>query len=112
MSLRRIHLERLEGRRVVDSAGEKVGRIEEVHARREGDECLIEEYVLGKEGLLERLSVVGTVFGFGKKKGLCVPWKQMDLSDPHRPKLRCTRAELERMQEAGNAKEEMRNSNR
>jgi sporulation protein YlmC with PRC-barrel domain len=98
MSRRRIHLEKLEGRRVVDSAGKKVGRIEEVHAERVGEECLIEEYVLGEEGLMERLSVLKIFFSSKKKKGKHVPWKQMDLSDPRHPKLRCTSEELDRMQ--------------
>ncbi len=98
MSKRKIHLEQLEGRQVVDSAGKKVGRIEEVHARRQGEEYLIEEYVLGQEGFLERLSVVRSFFGVRKKKGKHVPWQQMDLSDPQHPKLRCTREELERTQ--------------
>ena len=91
MSGKRIHLEKLVGRKVVDSAGKKVGRIEEVIATREG---LIEEYVLGKEGLWERLGIVGLslIFLGRKKKGKHVPWEKMDLAEL---RLKCTREELD-----------------
>jgi len=73
-------LERLLGKVVVDSAGKKVGRIEEVIATREG---LIEEYVLGSEGLWERLGITGLslIFLGRKKKGCHVPWEKMDLTE-------------------------------
>jgi sporulation protein YlmC with PRC-barrel domain len=92
MSEQRIHLERVVGRKVVDSVGKKVGRLEEVIAGRDG---LIHEYVLGKEGLLERLGVVGLslIFLGRKKKGKQVPWEKMDLE---RLRLKCTVEELEK----------------
>src|SRR6266550_1187350 len=78
MKAQRIHLERLVGKVVVDSVGKKVGRLEEIIARRDG---AIEEYMLGREGLRERLGVVGlSLILLGRKrKERHVPWAQMDL---------------------------------
>jgi sporulation protein YlmC with PRC-barrel domain len=90
MSARRIHLERLLGRVVVDSIGKKVGRIEEIIATTEG---LIEEYVLGREGLWERMGVVGLslIFLGRKRKGCHVPWEKMDLGGL---RLKCRQEDL------------------
>jgi hypothetical protein len=79
------------GRIVVDSAGKKVGRLEEIIAATDG---LILEYVLGREGLLERLGVVGLslIFLGRKKKGTHIPWQKMDLT---RLTLTCRAEELE-----------------
>jgi sporulation protein YlmC with PRC-barrel domain len=105
MPTRRVRLHRLLNRDVVDSAGRRVGRVEEVRATVRDGECFVEEYVLGREGLVERLSVpefsfaVLSFLGAGRPAGgRRVPWHQMDLSDPRRPRLRCTLAELKTMQ--------------
>ncbi len=86
----RLHLEKLEGKVVTDSAGKKAGRLEEVICDREGN---IQEYVLGKEGLWERLGIAGLslIFLGRKKKGKHVPWEKMDLPQL---KLKCTVEEL------------------
>ena len=83
--------EKIEGKVVRDSAGRKVGRLEEVIADREGR---IQEYVLGKQGLWERLGVVGMslIFLGRKRKGKHIPWDRMDLREL---KLTCTLEELE-----------------
>ena len=105
MPTRRIRLHKLLSHDVVDTAGRRAGRIEEVRATVRGGECLVEEYILGREGLIERLSVpeLATAFlsflGAGKPAGgQRVPWHQMDLSDPDRPRLRCTIDQLKSMQ--------------
>jgi hypothetical protein len=105
MARQYLHAELLLGRKVRDSTGASAGRIEEFIARRRGDECVVEQYVLGREGLRERLSVAGlsmTFLGFlgayGHKGARHVPWDQVDLSDPKRPQLKCTLAELDAMQ--------------
>ena len=87
----RLHLEKLEGKVVTDSAGKKAGRLEEVICDREGR---IVEYVLGKEGLAERLGIVGLsgIFLGRKKKGKRVPWEKMDLKEM---RLNCTAEEVE-----------------
>jgi sporulation protein YlmC with PRC-barrel domain len=92
MNSRRIHLEGLLGRVVLDSAGKKAGRLEEVIAGRDG---AIEEYVLGREGLWERLGIAGIslIFvGRNPQKSRRVPWEKMDLREM---RLRCRVEELE-----------------
>src|SRR5690348_10769056 len=105
MKERRVRLQDLLGRSVHDSNSQRVGRIEEIEAEQSADGCHATIFVLGETGLLERLSVgtFGRLFGpaRGEKrdaKAQRVPWEQMDLSDPRRPKLRCTKAELEELQ--------------
>ena len=106
MRERRLHLELLLGHEVLDVDGRSAGRIEELIARRDGDRCLIHAYVLGREGLAERMSVAGLsslLVGFlGARRhapeGHRVPWNRMDLSDPDHPRLTCTLSELEAMQ--------------
>lgn len=92
---RRIRIHKLLNRQVLDPGGKPAGRIEELRARVEGGECVIEEYVLGREGLMERLSVselsLVALGALGARRGAAghrVPWDQLDLSDPHRPRLR------------------------
>lgn len=103
---RRIHLERLLGKKVYDRNGHKAGRIEEVRARVSADGCIVEAYLLGRAGLVARLSIPAltqTLLGFAGAKGIRtsreVPWNQMDLTNPRRPKLRCTVEELNGNQE-------------
>src|SRR4051812_49410080 len=111
MAKRRIHLERLMGHQVLDSQGEAAGRIEELIARRDGTSCVVRAYVLGREGLAERLSVAGVSSLFVGLLGARrhaprsrrVPWDQMDLTDPQRPRLRCTVRDLDAMQPSSGA---------
>jgi hypothetical protein len=57
---------------------------------------VVEEFLLGRGGLLERLSVADLSLVplrlLGARHagdGLRISWQQMDLSDPARPRLRC-----------------------
>jgi hypothetical protein len=96
-----VRLECLVGRRVVDAEGRSAGRIEEVIARREGQALVVTEYRLGVYALLHRLA--GGSFGrallgvlpFTRPTIYRVPWHEMDLSDPERPRIRCARDALE-----------------
>jgi hypothetical protein len=92
---RRIRVHKLLSRQVLDAGGRPVGRIEELRARVREGECVVEEYVLGREGLMERLSVselslvaLGALGAWRGFAGHRVAWEQMDLSDPQRPRLR------------------------
>jgi sporulation protein YlmC with PRC-barrel domain len=97
-----VKLELLLGRRVVDANGERVGRIEEVLADRDGDELLVTQYLVGRYGLFERLSIfhigMGLLRHLGSRAGSAhphrIPWDKMDLSDADHPRLTCAINEL------------------
>jgi len=100
-----IHLERLLNKKVRDSTGRKAGRIEEVRARVSEQGCVVEAYLLGRAGLLSRLSIPDVTLlllnfagTYGNRTDTTVPWDQMDLTDPRHPKLKCTLEELKAMQ--------------
>jgi sporulation protein YlmC with PRC-barrel domain len=101
MGTRNINVELLLDKEVKDSEGRSAGRIEEIRARREGEEIAVEAYHLGPEALLERLAApvmrlsLMRALGFHRHSlSLRVPWDQLDLSDPEKPVLRCPREEL------------------
>lgn len=88
--MKTIHVELLLGKPVRDPAGAKVGRIFAIHAQVEGEDCVIREYELGADALMARLGIPS------RREPLRVPWDQLDLGDPERPRLRCTVDELGR----------------
>lgn len=97
-----LHLELLLGRYVVDTAGERVGRIEEVRAEKQADEWVITEYLVGLAAIAERFSAQRLVTQFlswfrqpHHRAGYCIPWDKLDLSDPEHPRLTCTIKELQ-----------------
>ncbi|HSS51227.1 MAG TPA: hypothetical protein VLX28_19980 [Thermoanaerobaculia bacterium] len=95
MKSAKVHLELLLGREVHDSEGKRVGRLLSVTAERDGDECVVREFLLGPAALLHRLGITTLhIVGFKRKKPLAVPWDQLDLSDPKKPRLRCRADEL------------------
>jgi sporulation protein YlmC with PRC-barrel domain len=96
-----IHVELLLGTKVVDAAGESVGRIEEFHVRRGEKSCHVDAYLIGASALIERLSawtLVRPIKRLLRSRKLLtiyeVPWREMDLSDPYHPKLRITKRDL------------------
>lgn len=100
------HLELLLGRCVHDATGKRVGLIEEIRAEQDGDDWVIQEYLLGATAILERFSAwslgVGILRMLGARKmhvGYRVPWNQLDLSDVDHPRLRCTIEALEELRE-------------
>lgn len=103
MATQRVHVERLIGTRVRDPEGRPVGRIEEIKAEVcDGGECRVTEFQLGSRALWKRLDITSfalailAVFGADKYPATHrVPWDQMDLSDPARPRLRCRAEELQ-----------------
>jgi hypothetical protein len=91
---REIRLEDLLGREVLAGNNRTVGRIEEFRGEIKGDSCEITGFVIGVAGLYERLGLsVKMVFGNGGG-GHLARWDQIDLSDPHRPRLTCSVDEL------------------
>jgi sporulation protein YlmC with PRC-barrel domain len=90
MSERVVHVEQLLGRRVRDASGRVVGRIEEIRARRVGREVVVQEYLLGPQGLFARLAISGwrAPRRRNARHRSRIPWDQMDLVDPRHPRLR------------------------
>src|SRR5690348_6103915 len=98
----RIRVQHLLGTKVVDSVGRRAGHIEELIAQERDGKCLVTAYMLGERGLMQRLSIADFAMGIlsflGARKAQHsrnVSWKEMDLSDPHHPRLRCTIEQLE-----------------
>jgi sporulation protein YlmC with PRC-barrel domain len=92
----KIRLQELLGREVHDVDGKRVGRIESVHAKIDGDECLITEYHLGPAALIARLGLPGArLLGIPHHSNpLRVPWDQIDVSNPRDVRLLCKKDEL------------------
>jgi hypothetical protein len=88
-----VRVEQLLGRTVIDRRGRRFGRIEEIQAEREGPEWVVRGYVLGVDGLIERLAAGAIVQGLlgalaGQRRRRTVAWDELDLSDPDCPRLR------------------------
>ncbi|BCL34490.1 hypothetical protein [Nostoc sp. MS1] len=101
MAAQEIHLELLLGKQVIDSTGKAIGRIEEICAEQQGEEWVIKEYLIGYAAILERLSAwnigMAILHVLGAHKihgGYTVPWDQLDLTDPQKPRLHCSLEEL------------------
>ena len=84
-----VHVERLLGRRVRDTTGRVVGRIEEIHT---DDNGVVSEFLLGPAALWERLGQSTLELPFVRLLGLQrsahrVPWNGLDLTDADRPRM-------------------------
>lgn len=102
-----IRVELLIGCRVVDLNGDVVGRVEEIVADYVDGEYVVREFHVGAFAALERLGTGTLGRGLlrligGKRiyRGYVVPWLLMDLSEPARPRVTVSRAELRRIDEA------------
>lgn len=100
-----LHLEQLIGRGVFTRAGTTVGHIEEIRAERDGEDWVIQEYLLGSYALLERLSPgrissgLRRVLGWrSAKRPFIIKWDKLDFSDATKPRLLCSMEELEQSQ--------------
>jgi len=96
-----INVELLVGTKVRDVNGESVGHIEELRVERDGNSCRVESYLIGASALVERLAawtlvrpVVRAMHARKLYRLYDVPWQEMDLSDPARPKLRISMNDL------------------
>lgn len=95
------NIELLVGTKVYDVNGEKVGRIEEFRAEEDGDACRIQAYLIGTSALIDRLSAWTLVRPIKRALKIRnvysvyeVPWQEMDLTDPKRPRLKVSRKDL------------------
>jgi len=101
MTRQTIHLQKLLGRKVRDVNGRSAGHIQEFVARRRAGSYVIEEVLLGRRALLERLSVPVLSMFFlhffgaaGHAAAHCARWEDLDVSDPRKPRLRIARDQL------------------
>jgi len=92
---RRVCVQDLLGRPVVAMNGRRVGRLEELRVDPSHDSFDVLAFVIGPQGLLERLSIPSRWFG-RRAAPIVARWDQIDISDPTRPKLTCPVDELER----------------
>lgn len=99
---REIHLERLIGCKVYDSAGRCAGAIEEIEAELQNGEWAVVNVLTGPIGLLTRLSSLGIgvwlldILGARKSAGgYEIAWRYLDLSDPKQPRLRCSIGDIQ-----------------
>ena len=94
-ALNEVKIELLLGHAVHDVTGAKIGRVAEIVAKKDGDEFVIEHYLVGPHAWFHRFAVHGLGL---RLRGVAwqyrVEWDQMDLSDPHRPRVTCCRDEL------------------
>jgi sporulation protein YlmC with PRC-barrel domain len=96
-----VNVELLLGTNVQDMDGEEIGRIEELVVERDEKSCVVEAYLIGAPGLIERLSawtLVRPIKQFlGTRKLYTVyqvPWEDMDMRDPHHPRLRVAKRDV------------------
>jgi hypothetical protein len=99
--MRELHVELLVGRKVRDPNDDIVGRIEEIRCERRDEDCLVEAYYVGTSGLIQRLNAwklvrpIRHVLKGSRFYHLYeIPWNQLDLSDPEKPRTTVPRAEL------------------
>jgi sporulation protein YlmC with PRC-barrel domain len=96
------HVEHLLGTRVRDSNDTVVGRIEELRVDIVDGEYVVTEFHIGEAALVERIAAFVTELPFFRlipfaRKGYCVEWRDIDLSDPLRPRVRRPRSALSRI---------------
>jgi hypothetical protein len=99
--IREINVERILSRRVYALNGRVVGRLEEIRVEARGKDCVVTEYLVGVYAAFERLAawrigrtILNTLRVRREGGGFRVPWNQLDVSDPLRPRLRCAVSEL------------------
>jgi sporulation protein YlmC with PRC-barrel domain len=89
--MKHIQLREMLGRRVVDSEGVHIGRLEEIEAERGKEHCVVEYFIVEHRGLLDRVSTWTLSAPLQEKlsrrassQPYRVAWDQMDISDPKR----------------------------
>ena len=106
MSAREVFVDVLLDRLVRDAEGRRVGHLQEIRVVRDGATWRVDEYHVGAFALFERLggwplgrAVLGALGLSRKGGGYRVPWSELDLTDPDRPRLRCPVQALQRLEE-------------
>ncbi len=98
-----IKVQLLVGTKVYDVDGKKVGRIEEIRVERQQTALLVQSYLIGVSGLIDRLSartLARPIRRFLRTRHIYsvyeVPWQEMDVTDPKRPVLKIAQREMRR----------------
>jgi sporulation protein YlmC with PRC-barrel domain len=104
METRELQVEQLLGKKVRDTDGRVVGRLEEFHVEVVDGEHVVTEFLIGPAAALALVGIFLTqlpFFGYVPmpKKEYCVSWTLMDLTNPDRPTVRARRNELRRADE-------------
>jgi len=102
MKITEVHVEHLLGRRVVDVDDRAIGRLEEFRADVVEGELVVTEFHVGGAALIERIAAFVTQLPFFSlipfaRRGYRVSWRDLDLSDPLRPRVQRRRDQLETM---------------
>jgi hypothetical protein len=97
----RINVEQLLGVKVRDVDGEVIGRIEEFRVERTDDALMLQAYLIGASAVIQRLSAwtlvrpIKHALDTSRLYSLYeVPWQDMDLSDPRKPKVVVAKRDL------------------
>jgi hypothetical protein len=100
MSKQLIHVQLVLGERVFALNGKQIGRLEDIRAKEDRGFFFITEFLVGRYAMLERLAAwrmgrsLLKLFGAKRSEGYRIRWDQLDLSDPHHPRLLCEVDEL------------------
>ena len=100
---RELHVESLVGTHLRDESGTSLGRIEEIVVEIRGTDWVVVELHVGPGAMLGRVAELTTLvpaFGFLRRrmaKHYRVPWDQVDVSDPARPRATVRHGELVRV---------------
>jgi len=95
---RRLRLDRVIGRTVLTSNNRRLGRLEECRAHRQGRNWVVDGWIVGPAGMLERLGLgVRMVLWTVPQSGFLVRWDQLDLTNPDSPRLTCAVDDLQRL---------------
>jgi sporulation protein YlmC with PRC-barrel domain len=99
-----INVELLLGTEVADIDGRHIGRIQEIRVERRESALFVEAYLIGASALIERLSAWTLVRPIRRALGARhiysvyeIPWQDMDLSDPTKPKARVAKGHLHQL---------------
>ena len=99
----RFQLDLLVGRRVYDSEGRELGRVDEIRLIRQGNRYVVEGLLIGVNGLAERLGVAGPLERVEKQLNLrtwhtedhIIYWEQIDSLDEKAVRLAVSRSEVQ-----------------
>ena len=95
-----VHVQLLLGGKVFAQNGKPIGRLEDIRTEMDRGHFFVLEFLVGSYAALSRLAAWGMgrtllrLFGAKRSEGYRINWDQLDLSDPHHPRLLCEVDEL------------------